>query len=151
MSNSIAITELLTETILATKSVIPIPYTVGEAGFVKAPILPPEIAVLVGITGDFRCRLLLVGTFSIFQKFGESMFNMMLEGEMLESFAGEIGNMIVGNLATNISKQNIYMDITPPTVLVGQTKISGFKKAQSIVLCFETGAELEIMLILEEN
>jgi chemotaxis protein CheX len=150
MSNSAILTDLLNELTVAAKAVIPIPSFAGKTEFLAAPILQPEIGVLIGITGDLRGRLLLEGTFELFQAFGNHMFQMTLEGEMLESFAGEMGNMIAGNLSASIYKQNISIDITPPTVLVGQTKISGFTRAIHIPLSFESGGELGIVLMLEE-
>lgn len=68
------------------------------------------------------------------------MFGIALEGDMLESFSGELGNMIAGNLSSNIYQQGINMDITPPTVMVGQTKLYGFHKAVLLPVELETAA-----------
>ncbi|WP_260285947.1 hypothetical protein [Peribacillus aracenensis] len=56
---------------------------------------------------------------------------MPLEGEMLESFAAELGNMLAGNIATSLAGGDAFNDSTPPTVFVGNTKMYGFMK-QSI-------------------
>lgn len=79
------------------------------------------------------------------------MFGMPIQGGMLESFAGELGNMIAGNLATNIAGQGTEMDITPPTVLVGKAKLYGFEKALSLPIGFPEIGELRIILMMEVN
>lgn len=68
---------------------------------------------------------------------------------MLESFSGELGNMLAGNLSTFVSQSGIEMDITPPTVLAGQTKLSGFDKALTLPISLQNIGQLNIVLILE--
>lgn len=65
-------------------------------------------------------------------KIGEGMFGIPIEGEMLESFAAELGNMLAGNIATSLETENTIMDITPPTVIVGNTKMYGFNEAVNL-------------------
>ncbi|MCM3674024.1 chemotaxis protein CheC [Peribacillus simplex] len=48
---------------------------------------------------------------------------------MLKSFAAELGNMLAGNIATSLAGENALIDITPPTVIVGNTKMYGFHEA----------------------
>ena len=47
------------------------------------------------------------------------MFGMSIEGEMIESFTGELGNMVAGNLCTILEKNGLILDISPPTVMTG--------------------------------
>ena len=35
------------------------------------------------------------------------MFGMSIEGEMIESFTGELGNMVAGNLCTVLEKNGL--------------------------------------------
>ena len=37
-------------------------------------------------------------TKEVIDKIGQAMFGMSIEGEMVESFTGELGNMVAGNL-----------------------------------------------------
>ena len=78
------------------------------------------------------------------------MFGMRVEGEMLQSFAGELGNMIAGTLSTTISKYEMDMDITPPTVLVGETKIFGFEKSFCIPITMPNIGNINILLMIEQ-
>lgn len=72
---------------------------------------------------------MIEGTNGCMSNIGESMFGMLLEGEMLESFAAEFGNMLGGNIANSLAGENALIDITPPTVIVGNTKMYGFHEA----------------------
>lgn len=151
MAVSETITITLNETMKAIQSVIPLSVHVQKPTLVTAPIVQPEMGVLIGITGDIRGRIIIEGDKNTFSKVGEAMFGMALEGDMLESFSGELGNMIAGNLSSNIYQQGINMDITPPTVMVGQTKLYGFHKAVLLPVELETTLKLNIVLMLEDK
>lgn len=138
-------------TLEAVTTVIPMPLAPQSPALISGPLLQPEMGVLIGITGDIRGRLLLEGKAATFGSIGETMFGMALEGSMLESFTGELGNMIAGNLCTNVAARGIKMDITPPTVLVGQTKLHGFDKALQVPVSIEGTGEFNLILILEEQ
>ncbi|CAH0312207.1 CheY-P phosphatase CheX [Peribacillus simplex] len=113
------ITKVLNGTILAVKSVTPFSLDVQTPSLIRQPFEQESISILIGMTGDIRGRIIIEGTNGCMIKIGESMFGMPLEGEMLESFAAELGNMLAGNIATSLAGENTLIDITPPTVIVG--------------------------------
>jgi len=45
------------------------------------------------------------------------MFVISIEGEMVKSFTGELGNMVTGNLCTVLENNGLVLDISPPTVM----------------------------------
>lgn len=143
------VTNVLNGTIEAVKSVIPASLHIESPSLFSEPVVQSSIGVLIGMTGDIRGRLIIEADHSVFSGIGEMMFGMPIEGEMLESFTGELGNMIAGNLSTHVSQKNIIMDITPPTVIVGQSKMYGFDKAFRVPVQFEDKKELQIILMLE--
>ena len=98
---------------------------------------------------DVHGRLIIEGTSDCVSKIGEVMFGMPLEGEMLESFAAELGNMLAGNIATSLATDDTLMDITPPTVLVGQTKMYGFNQAINLPVVLEGAGTLHMILMIE--
>jgi chemotaxis protein CheX len=151
MSLGEKVTMILNGTIEAVKGVIPPQFTVDKPSLFTAPLTQSSIGVLIGMTGDVRGRLVIEGDVSSFSYIGEMMFGMALEGEMLQSFTGELGNMIAGNLATSLSQKGITMDITPPTVLVGQTKLYGFDKAFQVPILIEEIGEIQLILMIEPN
>lgn len=142
-------TDILNEAIASVKGILPFEISIDTPTLFTAPFTQDFIGVLIGMTGDVRGRIIIEGDPDVFGNIGEAMFGMKLEGEMLESFAGELGNMIAGNLSIHISQLGLEMDITPPTVLVGQTKVSGFEKALRLPINLENAGDLVIILMLE--
>lgn len=144
-----SVTDILNGTIDAVKSVVPLEIQVEKPALFTQPFTQHSIGVLIGMTGDARGRIIIDGDHEVFGKIGEAMFGMVLEGEMLESFAGELGNMIAGNISTFVSQRGFEMDITPPTVLVGQTKVYGFTKAFRLPVTITGVGTLMIVLMVE--
>lgn len=144
-----SITGVLNSLIETVKTVLPFEVSVAKPSILREPFEQNSIGVLIGITGDIRGRVMIDGDENTLGKIGESMFGMYLEGEMLQSFAGELGNMIAGNFSTMLAKHKIDMDITPPTVLVGNTKIYGFTKAFRLPITVVGAGNLMIIVMYE--
>jgi chemotaxis protein CheX len=149
MTISKYITDVLNGTIESIKSVLPIQVEIQQPKLFNAPFNQHTIGVLIGITGDIKGRIVIDGEEEVFSKIGELMFGMPLIGEMLESFAGELGNMIAGNMSTQIANNGLIIDITPPTVIVGNSKIFGFSKAIRLPIQVDQIGEMSIILMLE--
>ncbi|WP_338451849.1 chemotaxis protein CheX [Niallia oryzisoli] len=143
--------EILQGTIDAVKEVVPFEISMEKPSLFTQPYTQHCIGVLIGMTGDIRGRLIIDGNEETLSKIGEGMFGMTVQGEMLESFAGELGNMIAGKLSTFISQQGFEMDITPPTVLVGQTKIYGFERAFRLPITVNGAGNMIILLMIEQE
>lgn len=150
MATTQHITDILNSTIDSVKGILPFNLSIDKPCLFQQPYTQYSIGVLIGMTGDIRGRLIIDGDATTFSSIGEGMFGMKVEGEMLESFAGELGNMIAGTLATSFSKYEIDMDITPPTVLVGETKIYGFNKAFCLKVSINDIGSMKILLMLED-
>lgn len=95
--------------------IIPFPYQLEEMQTIQTLEDQHNISVMIDILGELECRLLLKGNQETFSRMGETMFGMPIDSVMMESFAGEIGNMFGGNFAMNI-QDHYQVDITPPTV-----------------------------------
>ncbi|WP_456275774.1 chemotaxis protein CheX [Bacillus sp. AK128] len=149
MSQNENITKILNGTIHSVKSILPMAITIGSPSMFQEKVIKSKMSVLIGITGDVKGRIVIDGDPTTFSTIGEVMYGMQLEGEMLESFTGELGNMIAGNLATNASQNNLIMDITPPTILVGEAKLSGFKQAIQVPVTINESANMSIILMME--
>jgi chemotaxis protein CheX len=135
----------------AVTSVVPNIVHRARPSLITAPVHQQDIGVLIGITGDVRGRLILESKRETFGSVAAALFGMALEGEMLDSFVGELGNMIAGNMCTYASGQGVNVDITPPTVMVGESNLYGFEKAILIPLEVSSGGNMQILLILEEE
>lgn len=144
------VTEVLNGTIESVQSIIPFDVTIYSPSLIEAPLVQTELGVLIGMTGDIKGRLVIEGNHHSIGSIGEKMFGMPIEGEMLESFTGELANMIAGNLATVVSQKEVSIDITPPTVIVGSTKLYGFEKAFRVPVELDDLNSLHLILMVED-
>lgn len=151
MSNSKYIQTILNGTINSLKTILPMNITVQAPSISQEPYIQEHMGVLIGIVGDLKGRIIIDGTAEAFGGIGSSMFGMPLEGEMLESFTGELGNMIAGNLCTNVGQEGLNLDITPPTVMVGNTKLYGFQQVFRLPATVENIGEISILLTIDEE
>ncbi|RFU65489.1 chemotaxis protein CheX [Peribacillus glennii] len=149
MAVSLTVANVLDGTIQSVKAVIPLSMEALTPTLVKQPYNHSSLGVLIGMTGDIRGRFIIEGLKETIGRIGEAMFGIPVEGEMLESFAAEPGNMIAGNLAAILATNNLEMDITPPTVLIGQTKIYGFDKALNLPIQIASIGSLNILLMID--
>ncbi|WP_240377023.1 chemotaxis protein CheX [Bacillus piscicola] len=148
---AISVPSTLLEMITASiEHVIPLSVTV-EAVQPLEQVLTLRFGVLIGITGDMKGKLLLTGESSVFGAIGETMFGMPIEGEMLHSFSGELGNMIGGNFSTNLMQEAIKTDITAPTIMQGDTSLSGYEKAYRLPCTFADAGTMTIYMLLDET
>lgn len=124
---------------------------VKSPNIANEPYEQKEMGVLIGLVGDLKGRIIIDGSPKIFGAIGSGMFGMPLEGPMLESFTGEFGNMIAGNLCTFAGQHDLELDITPPTVLVGHTKLFGFQQAFKLPATIEGIGDICILYTIDDE
>ena len=142
------ITNLLNGTYSSLKKIIPIHHEITKPRLLKQSLHLP-FGVLIGMTIDIKGKLILAGDSTLFSSIGESMYGMPLEGEMLLSFSGELGNMIAGSLSTHLVDCGIHTDITSPTMIQGSVILSDHTNALQVTAVFENREELNIYLLLD--
>lgn len=145
---NVAVKELLNSTYSSLTTVIPIEHKTSKPQLLDQQI-HLNFGVLIGITGDIKGKLLLSGELSTFSNISMAMFSMPVEGEMLTSFSGELGNMIAGNISTHIVQKGVNMDITHPTIIQGNTELKGYKQALKITVEYENTGDMDICLLLD--
>ncbi|WAH36410.1 chemotaxis protein CheX [Alicyclobacillus dauci] len=150
METATLVTEILNGTLSALSTVVPFPIEHGNAERLPNAFRQPEMGVLIGVTGDYHTRLVIDAKKEIFMALGASMYGMTVEGELLDSLIGEVGNMVGGNMCTNVSMNGIHLDITPPTVLIGDTKLTGFTYALSVPVIISSIGALRVSLLITE-
>jgi len=123
----------------------------GRPDMVSAPVLQTDYGVLIGIVGDVKGRIFILGESAVFINAGLAMYGMELEGDMLESFVGEFGNSVAGHAATKLYNQSVHIDITPPTTMQGHVKLGGFSKALQVPFRMANGAQGQLVLAVEET
>ncbi len=141
---------ILNGTITSLTTVIPIKLDVLAPSLIVQPYEQKQLSVLIGLVGDIKGRLILDTSTDVIDTIGQAMFGMSIEGEMIESFTGELGNMIAGNLCTHLEQGGLSLDISPPTVMTGTTKFYGFNKAFTLPVRFENGSTLTVLLTIDE-
>lgn len=151
MNTSKHIQTILNGTIHSLKSIIPAEIDIKPPSMITEPYEQQDIGVLIGIVGNLKGRIIIDSQSSTFSSIGAKMFGMPLEGEMLESFTGELGNMVAGNLCTFAGQNGVELDITPPTVMVGNTKLYGFQNAFKLQADITEAGRLTILLTLEDQ
>jgi len=151
MSATKVMTNTLNGMIHSVKSVIPVPVNVKKPIVIDQPYEQQKMGDLIGVTGEVRGSILIYSDEKQFSNLGALMFGMELEGEMLLSFIGELGNMIAGTLATFIASNGFELDITPPTVMSGQTKLYGFNQAILLPFSIEDVGEFSILVAVKHQ
>ncbi|CAM3053639.1 chemotaxis protein CheX [Filibacter tadaridae] len=150
MSISKNVQMILNGTIASLTTVIPVKLEVLAPTLTVQPYEQKEISVLIGIVGGIKGRLIIDTSTEVINTVGQAMFGMAVEGEMIESFTGELGNMVAGNLCTVMEKEGLLLDISPPTVMTGQTKLFGFKKAFKLPVRVSSAGMITVLLTIDE-
>lgn len=143
-----AITHLLNGTLSSLKTVVPMQFEIRKPKLIEKNFRL-TFGVFIGITGDIKGKLVLSSSSELFGSIGELMFGMSLEVEMLNSFSGELGNMIAGGLSTNIAEKDININITAPTIMTGDTTLSGYKEGVEVTTIFEADKEMKLFLLMD--
>ncbi len=118
--------------------------------FVKEePYTKENLVILIGLTGQIMGSAVITFNKATALKIAAAMMMGMDVRELDEiakSAIGELCNMILGNTATIFSQKGINIDITPPTIFVGDNIQMSVHK--SVVVCvpliLEDGSQIQI-------
>ena len=122
----------------------------------QSPFASDNIAVIVGLTGKIRGQVII----SLSKLSALSIASDMMGGmEIIElndiskSAISELANMIMGNAATLLSSKNIGVDITPPSLLVGENLTITTSNVQTVCVPLELKNEnlIEIDISIENK
>lgn len=115
----------------------------------------PEVSVVLGIVGDMEGQVI----YAVSMGCALGIAGKMMGGievkeldEMSKSAIAELGNMITGNAATRFEKDNLNIDISPPTVMTGSGVTIGWPLHRALVvpLKMEVG-EMIVWVCMEER
>lgn len=108
----------------------------GKVYIKNTPYKSENVLVLIGLTGKISGNVVI--TFS--QETACKVTSAMMMGmpvteidEMAKSAIGELCNMILGNTATIFSNRGVEIDITPPTILIGENMQLSIHR--SVIIC----------------
>jgi len=108
-----------------------------------------SVVIIIGIAGEIKGQVFFSMDEGTACKIASAMmFGMQVTAleEMGKSAIAELGNMIMGNVSTEFYNNGIKIDITPPTVMVGNdiaitTKL---QKTICIPLALENAGKIDI-------
>lgn len=127
----------------------------GKVYLKKVPFPSDDIAVIVGLTGRIRGQVVI----SLSNDTALTVASAMMGGVALaelddisKSAISELGNMIMGNTATILSSRGIGIEITPPSLLVGQNMVitPAHMRTVCVPLLLADEKSIEINVSLEE-
>jgi len=123
----------------------------GKVYLKTSPYRSEDIIIMVGLTGKIRGQAI----FSMRKEFGMKIASSMMMGMPVEKFdemaKRELANMIMGNAATLLFNRGINIDITPPSLLMGENMeiTSGRMKTICIPLLVGDGETIELDISTE--
>lgn len=105
------------------KQVSNIDAKLGKVFLRASPYKGESILIIVGITGKIRGQAIFTMTKEVAYKIASAMmFGMPVDelNEISKSALSELTNMILGNTATILYNKGIGIEITPPSLLLGE-------------------------------
>lgn len=104
------------------KMIAQVTFVTGKPYMKVSPFTPSSVLIVVGITGQISGQAVI----SMDIELAKTVASKMMMGmpvneldEMAKSALSELGNMIMGNAATLLFNQEVSVDITPPSLMVG--------------------------------
>ncbi|HEY5585502.1 MAG TPA: chemotaxis protein CheX [Ruminiclostridium sp.] len=137
------------------KQVANIDAKLGKIFIKNSPYMGEAILIIVGITGKIRGQAIFTMSKAVAFKIASAMMLGMPVNELNEiskSALSELTNMILGNTATLLYNKGIGIEITPPSLLMGENlQISPSKMKTICIPIHLTDTDiLEIDLSVED-
>ncbi len=119
------------------KQIAAIDAKLGKVYIKNSPYKSEDLIIMVGLTGKIRGQAI----FSMSRKLGMAIASSMMMGmpvtefdELSKSAISELANMILGNAATLLYNRGYNIDITPPSLLMGENLQITPNKMQTICI-----------------
>jgi chemotaxis protein CheX len=115
----------------------------------------PEVCVVLGIIGDLSGQVIYGVSLPCALGIACKMMGEVEVKEMDElsrSAVAELGNMMAGNATSRFEKMSISMNISPPTVMIGQSVTIGWPLHRALVVPIEMEVgTMVVWVCLEES
>jgi len=106
------------------KQVLQVEAQLGRVYVKTSPYLGEAVVIIVGLTGDLKGQAVISQNRETACTVASIMMGGMPVDELNEisrSAISELSNMILGTAASLLSQKKISIDITPPTMLTGES------------------------------
>ncbi len=104
------------------KTMVQVEISTGKPYVKESPYVADSLIIVLGITGDVKGQAAI----NMPEKLAKSFASAMMMGmpvseldELSKSALSELSNMIMGNAATLLFNIGVSVDITPPTLMIG--------------------------------
>lgn len=127
--------------------VIGIKPNLGKVFLKQSPYSSDSVAVILGLTGKIRGQVIISLSINTAKSIASTMMGGMpvdTLDEMAKSAISELGNMIIGNTATILSTRGIGVEITPPSLLMGDNIVVSPTNMNTICVPLELGDDLKV-------
>ena len=137
------------------KQIAGIDAKLGKVYLKNSPYKSDSVVIIVGLTGNMRGQAIFSLSKSVAMSIASSMMGGMPVTELDEisrSAVSELANMILGNAATILFNRGVSIEITPPSLLMGDNmQVSSDKlKIICIPLLLDDGNVIEIDISVEK-
>jgi chemotaxis protein CheX len=128
---------------------------VGKIYLRTSPFSANDLIIIIGVTGKIKGQV----HFLLSKEDAKGIASYMMGGmevkeldEIAVSAIGEIGNMVMGNTSTIYAQKGLQIDITPPTILTGDSiEISSKTPAISVPMDLDRFGGMEIVIAAIEQ
>ena len=106
------------------KQVLQVEAELGKIYVKSSPYVGEAVVIIVGLTGDLKGQAVLSQNRETACEIASIMMGGMEVSELNDisrSAVSELSNMILGTAASLLSQKKITIDITPPTMLTGES------------------------------
>ncbi|MCX6343715.1 MAG: chemotaxis protein CheX [Armatimonadetes bacterium] len=112
-----------------------------------------QVTIMAGVNGEIEGMALYGMSMVTAEKIAGAMMSCQCNelDEMALSAISELGNMITGNAATQLSQKGFNVDITPPSVIKGSNVEVSTKTPALVVPVSTNYGMIEINVALAEN
>lgn len=141
---------------LVLKSVAGIDIKLGKIFIKDSPYNSDSVVIIIGITGKIRGQVI----FTLSKEAALKVCSNMMGGmevaefdEIAKSAISEMTNMILGNTATILFNRGIQIDITPPSLLMGDSMQISSNKMKTVCIPLNINEKdiFEIDVALDES
>lgn len=111
------------------------------------------VVIIIGVTGEMKGQVMMALPNHVACDIATKMIMMPITSldDLSISALSELGNMILGNAATIFSTKGIGIDITPPTIGMGNMTFSNtFSQNICIPLIYDDNKTIEINIAMKE-
>ncbi len=111
------------------------------------------LIIIIGVTGEMKGQVMMALPNQVACDIATKMIMMPITqlDDLSISALSELGNMILGNAATIFSTKGIGIDITPPTIIMGNMSFSNTLSTNiCIPLIYDNNKSIEFNITIKE-